>query len=94
MAAGRAGARWPASAGWCWFLRDGAPDGERIYECDEFNVDRFTVNVTFPEDEPGGYTMEAFAFWPTAGAQYPLTIYTGAIEVLANGSAPVAQTAP
>ena len=30
------------------FRRYDAPSGDRIYECDELNVDRFTVGVTFP----------------------------------------------
>ena len=38
--------------------------------------------------------MEAFAFWPDADPQFPLTSYTGAIEVLPNDSAAAAQTAP
>ena len=63
------------------FRRYGAPDGDRIYECDELNAERFSLTVTFPENEPGGYTMEAFAF-SNADAQLPLTTYTGAIEVL------------
>ncbi len=68
------------------FRRYGAPDGDRIYECDELNVDRFALSVTFPADEPGGYTVEAFAFWSEIEAQLPLTIYTGAIEVVSSGS--------
>ena len=68
------------------FRRYGAPSEDRIYQCDELNVDRFTVDVTFPEDEPGGYTMDAFAFWSDDDAQLPLTIYTGAIEVSAERS--------
>ena len=67
--------------------RYGDPTEERLYECDALNVDRFTLDVTFPADKPGGYTMEAFAFWPEAGAQYPLTSYTGAIEVVPAESA-------
>ena len=65
--------------------RYGAPIEERIYECDALNVDRFTLSVTFPIDKPGGYTMDAFAFWPFSDAQYPLTSYTGAVEVLPAG---------
>ena len=76
------------------FLRYGAPHGDRVYECDELNVDRFALSVTFPEDEPGGYTMEAFAFWPESVAQLPLTIYTGAVEVLPSGSPVAPSTAP
>ena len=75
------------------FRRYGAPSGDRIYECDELNVDRFTVSVTFPEDEPATRWRRS-AFWPDAGLQFPLTIYTGAIEVLPNESAAAAQTAP
>ncbi len=71
------------------FRRYGAPSGDRIYECDELNVDRFTVSVTFPEDEPGGYTMEGFAF-ADANAQLPLTTYTGAVEVLPSETAATA----
>ena len=66
--------------------RYGAPVEERIYVCDELNVDRFALSVTFPIDKPGGYTMEPFAFWPFSDAQYPLTSYTGAVEVLPNGT--------
>ena len=62
------------------FRRYGAPSGDRIYECDELDVGRFALSITFPE--PGGYTMDAFAFQPESDAQYPLTTYTGAIEVL------------
>ena len=72
------------------FRRYGAPTGDRIYECDELNVDRFSLDVTFPADEPGGYTMEAFAFWPDAGPQYPLSTYTGAVEILPGGSSALA----
>ena len=75
------------------FRRYGAPDGERIYECDELNVDRFSIDVDFPADEPGGYTMEAFAFWPDAGPQYPLSTYTGAVEVLPSASSALAPAA-
>ena len=74
--------------------RYGAPDGERIYACDELNVDRFSIDVDFPADEPGGYTMEAFAFWPDAGPQYPLSTYTGAVEVLSGGSSALAPAGP
>ena len=62
--------------------RYGAPTDERIYVCDELNVDRFEIDVAFPADKPGGYTMEAFAFWPESDAQLPLSLYTGAVEVL------------
>lgn len=72
------------------FRRYGAPSADRIFECSELNVDRFTLSVTFPEDTPGGYTMDAFAYWPDAGAQYPLTVYTGAIEALPSGTATAA----
>ena len=75
------------------FRRYGDPTAERIYECDALNVDRFTLDVTFPADKPGGYTMEAFAFWPESGAQYPVTSYTGAIEVLPAESAAAARAA-
>ena len=75
------------------FRRYGVPSGDRIYECDRLNVDRFALSVTFPEDKPGGYTMEAFAFWPDAGAQLPLTTYTGAIEIVPNRTAALAATA-
>ena len=71
------------------FRRYGADSGDRIYECDELNVDRFSLTVTFPESEPGGYTMEAFAF-SNADAQLPLTTYTGAIEILPNANAAMA----
>ena len=30
------------------FRRYGAPSADRIFECDELNVDRFTLSVTFP----------------------------------------------
>ena len=63
--------------------RHGASAEDRIYVCDELNVDRFSLDVTFPADQPGGYTMEAFAFWEETNAQLPLTIYTGGIEVSA-----------
>ena len=72
------------------FRRYGAPSGDRIYECDELNVDRFSLTVAFPEDQPGGYTMEAFAFWPEADAQLPLTTYTGAVEILPSATAALA----
>ena len=49
--------------------------------------------MDFPADEPGGYTMEAFAFWPDAGPQYPLSTYTGAIEILPSGSSALAPAA-
>ena len=62
--------------------RYGAPTDDRIYVCDELNVDRFEMDVTFPADKPGGYTLEAFAFWPESDAQLPLSVYTGAVEVL------------
>ena len=39
------------------FRRYGVPSADRIYECDELNVDRFTLSVTFPGDTPGGYTI-------------------------------------
>ena len=64
--------------------RYGAPSGERIYECDALNVDRFEISLTFPEDKPGGYTMEAFAFWPESDAQFPLSRLTGAVEINPN----------
>ncbi|MCY4024999.1 MAG: hypothetical protein OXH75_01630 [Acidobacteria bacterium] len=75
------------------FRRYGAPSGERVYACDELNVDRFSIDVDFPADEPGGYTMEAFAFWPDSTPQYPLSTYTGAIEILPSGSSALAPAA-
>ena len=74
------------------FRRYGAPSGDRIYECDELDVGRFALSITFPE--PGGYTMDAFAFRPESDPQFPLTTYTGAIEVLAGGSVAAAAGLP
>ena len=75
------------------FRRYGDPSGERVYECDELNVDRFSLSVAFPADRPGGYTMEAFAFWPDAEPQYPLSTYTGAVEILSSESSSLAPAA-
>lgn len=72
--------------------RYGAPSGDRIFECDELNVDRFSIDVTFPADEPGGYTMEAFAF-SDDNAEFPLTTYTGAVEILPSASSSLAPAA-
>ena len=73
--------------------RYGDEAADRLYECDELNVDEFSVEVEFAADKTGGYTMEAFAFWPNAEAQFPLSTYTGAIEAVTAGSA-AALTAP
>ena len=58
-------------------------DEDRLFECARLDRrNRFVVQARFPAGRPGGYTMEAFAYWPGSGGQYPLSRYTGAIEVL------------
>ena len=66
------------------FRRYGAANAQRVFVCDELNVNRFALSMTFPETEPGGYTVEPFAFWPWSEDQLPLTIYTGSVEVIPN----------
>ena len=59
---------------------------DRVFECTPLDGgNRFTLEATL--HRPGGYEMAVFARWPGSGGQapltsYPLTTYTGAIEVL------------
>ena len=62
--------------------RYGDPSEDQIFECPVLSGNRFSVNVTFPADKPGGYDFSLFAFWPDSGGQFSRTIYTGGIEVL------------
>ena len=60
-----------------------AGKGDRILECARLDRgNRFALEATFRAGRPGGYRMAALAFWPGSGPQYPLSSYTGAIEVL------------
>ena len=61
-----------------------ADDGDRLFQCASLGGgNRFTLEVTFPVDRPGGYQLEAYAYWPGSDAPPPLSVYTGAIELLA-----------
>ncbi len=60
-----------------------ADDGDRLFQCASLSGgSRFSLDVTFPADRPGGYQLEAYAYWPDSGGQPALSNYTGAIEVL------------
>ena len=60
-----------------------ADDGDRLFRCASLGGDdRFTLEVTFPVHRPGGYQLEAYAYWPGSGRQPALSNYTGAIELL------------
>ena len=60
-----------------------AGERDRIFECAPLDGrNRFTLEATLPDGRPGGYMMEVFARWPGSGWQFPLTSYSGAIEVL------------
>ena len=63
--------------------RYGDPSAERLFVCWFLGgSNRFSVDLTFPADRPGGWNLEPFVFFPGSGSQYPRMSYTGGIEVL------------
>ena len=56
---------------------------DRLEQCSSLYGDnRFSVEVTFPVDRPGGYMLSAYVNWPGSG--HNLSFYTGAIELYAD----------
>ena len=59
------------------WLRYGATEDERIFECGSLNGDWFSIPYTFTTADAGNYALQAFLFWPESGAQYPRASVTG-----------------
>ena len=62
------------------FIRYGAADANEVFVCSSIAGNRFSVDVTFGEDQRGSYTVEPFLFWSGAAGQLARSRY-GVITV-------------